>query len=221
MREEISREEIYRKQINVLGIIIAVLSIIIGFMLGFIFDVQGQNDSDSIVDAELPKLSRIAPTEIERAYLEIPQEVFEQQKQTEREIIFTNYFTGDECGSTAKTGSGLTTDQFDVNDKGFYTYNGYVVVAAATNKGLESDYKVLAKFNEPEEGITYYDYGDTLDIKIYGESYKAIVLDTCGACMDIEYLKKYDNGLNRIDIFISDANYSFGKAKGVIIEQFQ
>ena len=55
---------------------------------------------------------------------------------SKREVVFTNYYKGDSEGSTAKTGSGITTDKFQINEKGWYLYEGKVVIAAATYECL-------------------------------------------------------------------------------------
>lgn len=72
---------------------------------------------------------------------------------------------------------------------------------------------------DPEDGIHYWHYGDTFSFVINKIAYDAIVLDTCGASMSIDYLNKYDNGKNRIDIFISNSKYSFGKTQGFILNE--
>ena len=80
----------------------------------------------------------------------------------------------------------MCTDDFQVNENGWYTYKGKVVVATAT--------RYLLKYGYAErEGITYYKYYDTLTLTINGKEYECIVLDSCGAAMK----KKI------IDIFVS------------------
>lgn len=139
---------------------------------------------------------------------------------TKKEVYFTNYYRGDGT-SSSRTGSGLRVSDFQVNDKGWYLYQGKVVCAAATNEGLKSNYGVLANYNQPEESITYYSYYDEITAEIDGVEYELIVLDTCGASHDVAYLNRVDNGMNRIDIFVSDKSFSFGKKKGYVYENIK
>lgn len=144
--------------------------------------------------------------------IEVIEEVEEETKQ---EVFFTSYYIGD-GSSTNRTGSGLTTDMFSINENGWYVYDGYVVLATATIQGLESDYGVLKAYNEPNEHITYYSYGDVVSFEINGKEYQGLIADTCGASHDYDYLSKVDNGTNRIDIFVAEKQYSVGKVKGYI-----
>lgn len=65
---------------------------------------------------------------------------------------------------------------FQVNEKGWYTYKGKLVIATATKYLFSYGYS-------RKENIIYYRYYDILNIKINGTIYEAIVLDSCGACM--------------------------------------
>lgn len=89
------------------------------------------------------------------------------------------------------TGSGKKTSDFQVNEKGWYTYQGKVVIATATPYLLNYGYS-------RKEGITYRKYYDTLTIVIDGIAYEAIVLDSCGAAMS----------KNIIDVFVSGSQYA-------------
>lgn len=108
----------------------------------------------------------------------------------------TSYHPGDDYGSGTKTGSGFSIDDFDtmkIGDKTVYTYEGKIVVAAATEELLNTKYDVRgAKESQPDK--YYFRYGETLQIKFDGNTYDAIVLDSCGASMW--------NGQYRIDIFV-------------------
>ena len=203
MKLETSREEIYKQQIRLLTYMLAVMAIIIGVLIGMVIDVRGE------------VVEEVAEEIVQEVEVVEVVETPSTPTLIEREVVFTNYYTGDRCGSTAKTGSGLTTDQFKVNELGFYTYNNKVVVASATYQGLNSSYGVLERYSEPLDGITYHNYFDTLELKIGGVAYEAIVLDTVGAGME---LQPSDNGLQRYDIFIAGKEYAFGKVRGVILE---
>ena len=138
------------------------------------------------------------------------------ERQTEsiqkKEVRFTNYYQGDSEGSTATTGSGLTTDDFQINEKGWYTYNGKVVVACSTYECLRSDWGGCATVNTMSDvpnGYDVYNYFDEIQIEIDGIIYDAIILDSCLASY-------WDEEFQRYDIFIADEEFAFGKIKGFI-----
>lgn len=110
----------------------------------------------------------------------------------------TSYYTGDETGSTHKTGSGISTSEFEVNDKGWYTYEGKLVFATATNACLNSTNPndACSKWSTPKEGRHYFDYFEEFQVIIDGVEYTGIVLDSCGASM---YLEE-----NRVDLFVAN-----------------
>ena len=100
----------------------------------------------------------------------------------------TSYYAGDGCGSGSCTGSGLCEKDFEINEKGWYTYQGKLVIATATPYLLNYGF-------EKRDGISYHRYKETLFITIQGERYEAIVLDSCGACMRNKI----------IDLFVSNS----------------
>lgn len=127
-------------------------------------------------------------------------------------VWFTNYYIGD--GSSSKrTGSGHTIDEFEINSDGMYTYNGKVVVAAATWEGIHSDYGVLKYINDLPSGYHIYHYDDEIQFTLNGKEYDGIVLDTCGAAM-----QDLDEEYQRMDIFLAGNEYSFGKRIGTVYE---
>lgn len=99
----------------------------------------------------------------------------------------TSYYTGDSTGSGSVTGSGLKSSDFQVNEHGWYTYQGKLVVATATTYLLNYGYA-------RRDGIVYHKYYETLTLTINGKDYPAIILDSCGACMKKPI----------IDIFVKD-----------------
>lgn len=111
----------------------------------------------------------------------------------------TSYHPGDGYGSGNKTGSGKSTSSFDtmkIGNKNVYTYQGKIVVAAATKELLNTGYSVKgAQTSQPDKH--YFKYYDTLKIKFNGNTYDAIVLDSCGASMW--------TGEYRIDIYVPTA----------------
>ena len=100
----------------------------------------------------------------------------------------TSYYSG-EAGSGECTGSGLCTSDFEVNDKGWYTYQGKLVVATATPYLLKYGFNLA-------DGVHTYRYGDEITLNIDGIDYQAVVRDSCGNCMKT----------GRIDLFVSNAN---------------
>ena len=93
----------------------------------------------------------------------------------------TSYWVNDDCGSKDITASGKTSANFQLNDKGWYTWNGMLVIATASTR--------LGRTNQR----TYRLY-EEIYIKINDIVYKAVVLDVCGLCQ-IE---------NRIDLYVKD-----------------
>ncbi len=85
------------------------------------------------------------------------------------------------------TGCGLGIEDFGVNEYGWYTYDGKLVVATATNYLLNYGWRY-------QNGVRLYNYYDVLILEIDGVDYEAIVLDSCGICMTT----------GRIDLFVID-----------------
>lgn len=102
------------------------------------------------------------------------------------ETRMTSYWANDGYGTGDCTGSGLCSWDFRVNEHGWYTYNGKLVVATATTYLTKYGWS-LAK------GVRTYNYYDEITLVIDGVDYPAIVLDSCGSSMS--------NG--RIDLFVS------------------
>jgi hypothetical protein len=129
-------------------------------------------------------------------------------------IVFTNYYTGDSTGSGALTSSGLRTTHFKINSRGWYTYKGYVVLAAATNLCLRVQSGACGKYSKLPTGFIAYNLYDIITFEIDGRRYEGIILDSCGACMvrDAHYPSR-----QKFDIFIADSKYSFGKLTGKLI----
>lgn len=120
----------------------------------------------------------------EAEYIE-PEYIPEQLSST-YETRMTSFWANDGYGTGDCTGSGLCSWDFGVNDKGWYTYNGKLVVATATTYLTKYGWS-LAK------GVRTYNYYDEITLVIDGVDYPAIVLDSCGSSMS--------NG--RIDLFVS------------------
>lgn len=137
--------------------------------------------------------------EIKRIYtqeiIEIPKENKLYNEKQNNIINFsystrmTSYYSNDGYETGICTGSGLCINDFQVNDKGWYTYNKKLVIATATN------YLINYGFNLANN-VKTYKYYDEIIINIDSIDYEAIVLDSCGNCMQT----------GRIDLFVSNSN---------------
>ena len=85
------------------------------------------------------------------------------------------------------TGSGLCSWDFGVNENGWYTYNGKLVVATATQYLANQGWYLAS-------GVHTYRYYDEITLIIDGVEYQAIVLDSCGNCCKTD----------RVDLFVSN-----------------
>ena len=102
----------------------------------------------------------------------------------------TNFWPDDGYGTGRKTGSGKTIYDFQVNEHGWYTYQGKLVIGTGT--------PYLLKFGYTQgKGVRLYEYYDELTLTIDGKNYPAIVLDSCGAAMKEK----------RIDLYIVGERY--------------
>ena len=98
----------------------------------------------------------------------------------EYETRLTAYYPRGRVVSTT-TGCGLTVLDFEVNEYGWYTYDGKLVIATATDYLLNYGWKY-------GDGVRLYTYYDVLILEIDGVDYEAIVLDSCGICMTRGYI---------------------------------
>lgn len=105
----------------------------------------------------------------------------------------TSFYANDELNTGNCTGSGYCWWDFDVNEFGWYTYDGKLVLAAATTY-------LQNKFGT-RDGFTYFKYYDEVNVTIDGVVYPGIILDTCGACYrDI-----------RLDLFVQDGDHTIDR----------
>lgn len=107
----------------------------------------------------------------------------------------TSFYSNDGYGTGSCTGAGLCEKDFQINDKGWYTYQGYLVLAGATTQCLNTKSGACGKWNT-NNGRKYFSYYDKIVVNIDGVAYNGIVLDSCGACM---YVNE-----NRLDLFVSN-----------------
>ena len=187
---------------------IDLIKIWVAFSLAFFFPVVPKLLLFEIrQEAKLP-INRIF---LNRRTFDIDEfEIIERKKP----IAFTYYHTGDSMNSGNITSSGHTTNNFKVNSKGWYTYQGKVVLAAATTVCLYTKSGPCGKWNHVPSEIEVYNLYDTITFEINNKEYQGIILDSCGSCMS---LHPTDNYKQRYDIFISNSSYSFGKLFGYSI----
>ena len=170
-------------------LIIGVLVIILGII--FI------PNEKTIIKKELKQKQRNVETKriYTKELIEIPQQIEQEAKQEEKqekkqEEVKSSYTTRmtsyyPEEGELT-TGSGLSPANFEINDKGWYTYQGKLVVATATIYLANQGWQV-------GNGVHLRKYYNELTLNIDGIDYKAIVLDSCGNCMRTD----------RVDLYVS------------------
>lgn len=129
---------------------------------------------------------------IKEEVVEVKQEIEEKATQTEVSnnswnYRLTSYYTGDADGSSAVTASGKTTDEFQINEHGWYTYQGKLVIATASDR-------LKSWSSYANSTARTFDLYQTLILEIDGVKYEAIVLDVCGAAMKRDI----------IDLFVSN-----------------
>ncbi len=118
--------------------------------------------------------------------------VVNAQAEPIRNYRLTSFYANDGYGTGECVGAGFCAWDFDVNERGWYTYQGKLVLAAATT--------YLQKQFGTREGITYFKYYDEVNITIDGVVYPGIILDTCGACYrDVRLDLFVMSGLHGID----------------------
>lgn len=101
-------------------------------------------------------------------------EVVKAKEEPIKKYRLTSFYANDELNTGDCVGAGFCWWDFGINDKGWYTYDGKLVLAAATT--------YLQKKFGTREGFTYFKYYDEVNITIDGVVYQGIILDTCGAC---------------------------------------
>lgn len=138
------------------------------------YNTNGVNylQSSHLVDKYVPK-------SVEEVPEEIPVSMVGKYR-------LTSFYPNDELKTGDCTGSGYCSWDFQLNERGWYTYKGKLVIAAATT--------YLQKRFGVKEGKAYFKYYDEITLTIDGVEYEGIILDTCGACYNDE----------RVDLFVKD-----------------
>lgn len=114
------------------------------------------------------------------------EEVIESVETGTYETRMTSFWADDGSGTGECTGSGLCSWDFGVDEHGWYTYNGKLVVATATTYLANQGWSVA-------DGVHLYKYYEELVLTIDGVEYDAIILDSCGSSMKTD----------RVDLFVS------------------
>ena len=149
----------------------------------------------------------VVDTPKEKLAVEEKPVVKEEPKEKKKEYIpyrLTSFWFNDGYGTGRCTGSGLCEKDFKVNQKGWYTYKGKLVLAAATYECLNSKRGACGRWNVKRSDKRYYHYYEEIELVIDNVVYKGIILDSCGACM-------YINNEQRIDLFVSGSKYTISR----------
>lgn len=128
-------------------------------------------------------------TEQQEEIQEESQEVYQEPISNTYTTRMTSFWANDGYGTGSCTGSGLCEWDFQVNDKGWYTYNGKLVVATATTYLANQGWFVA-------DGVHLYKYWEELILTIDDVEYEAIILDSCGSSMRTD----------RVDLFVSNGS---------------
>lgn len=199
------------------GIKLIVLCIIIAVLLSSSMAINGYNFYAKDGLGELPQIEPLQEemaTESVITHEEVKHVSKELKTADMREITLTNYYNGDKDGSNSTTGSMKSTKDFEVNELGWYTYQGMVVIATATYECMKSKSGGCQYYNSLKDlpsGYGIYHYYDIINFEVDGVRYDGIVLDSCGASWWAE-------DKQRFDIMIADRKYAFGKMEAVLYE---
>lgn len=143
---------------------------------------------------EIPSIEEeIQEEETEYEPIEVIEEEPVVEEVVEPQVVSNSYTTRMTsfypAEATDCTGSGLCSWDFGVNEHGWYTYNGKLVVATATTYLANQGWYVA-------EGVNLYKYYEELVLTIDGVEYDAIILDSCGSSMKTD----------RVDLFVMNKN---------------
>ena len=178
---------------------VVIVVIVLLLLIGGIFVIKKQlTPKKETTIKETPK--KLKPVK-EEVMFEEPE--IEQQVETPEPIQdvyttrMTSFWANDGYGTGNCTGSGLCSWDFQVNENGWYTYDGKLVIATATTYLANQGWYVA-------DGVHLYRYGDEVTLVIDGVEYDAIVKDSCGNCMKTD----------RVDLFVSNGS----SARDTIVE---
>lgn len=150
-------------------------------------DLNGVSESTKNESEEVEEVEKVE--EVEEEYVEPVEETYVEPVVEISNVYTTRMTSFYPAESSDCTGSGLCSWDFGINENGWYTYNGKLVVATATQY-LANQGWYLA------DGVHTYRYYDEITLVIDGVEYQAIVLDSCGSSMRTD----------RIDLFVTGAD---------------
>lgn len=151
-----------------------------------------RNDLNSVSDSVKNESEEVKEVEeIEEEYVEPVEETYVEPVVEISDVYTTRMTSFYPAESSDCTGSGLCSWDFRVNDNGWYTYNGKLVVATATQY-LANQGWYLAP------GVHTYRYYDEITLVIDGVEYQAIVLDSCGSSMKTDRIDLFVNGADTV-----------------------
>lgn len=146
---------------------------------------EKQEDAETIKSEEIQNEVEVQDANIqENASYEEPTSI-----DTSYTTRMTSFWANDGYGTGECTGSGKCSWDFQINEKGWYTWQGKLVVATATTYLANQGW-----YNAP--GVHLYKYYEELVLTIDGVDYDAIILDSCGSSMKTD----------RIDLFVSNGS---------------
>ena len=175
----------------------AMLFLIILILICIIFNIiNTHRETKNIkVEEKVTKSEKVVKkdlNDVKEEIKEVQEEITEEFSEEPAPVLnvydtrMTSFYPAE---SSDCTGSGLCSWDFEVNEHGWYTYQGKLVVATATQY-LANQGWYLA------DGVHTFRYYDEITLVIDGVEYQAIVLDSCGNSMKTD----------RIDLFVIDAN---------------
>lgn len=173
------------------------------YILGIIVSIVTKSNTKASKNETVLEEIKKEPI-IEKKEEELIEDIIIEEPKQYYDYRLTSFWNNDGFGTGSCTGSGLCEKDFQINDRGWYTYNNKIVLAAATYECLNSRSGPCGNWNYKKEGKIYYKYYDEIEIIIDGISYEGIILDSCGGCMYIDYEQ-------RIDLFVSGEKYAIDR----------
>jgi hypothetical protein len=188
-----------RKQIIAGGIILGIIALCYVIIFISVLFSKPMQDVEPNVTKQNIEIKTTPNTE---AIPEKEEVVIKEEPVAEQPVVkptlnyrLTSYYKDDGTGVGNCTGSGKCIKDFTINEKGWYTYQGKLVLGGATKACLNTTGDQACMRFEEVSGRHYFNYFEEITITIDNISYDAIILDSCGACM---YVNE-----NRLDLFVS------------------
>ena len=186
-------KKIKRIKIKLGGYILIIIVILSAFAFKGIKIGHTKAKHTEVVQIDVQE-EKVVKTEINGVLEDIEENI--EEEQVEEPVIeysniyetrMTSFWANDGYGTGECTGSGLCSWDFDIDEHGWYTYQGKLVIATATTYLANQGWYVA-------DGVHLRQYGDEVTLVIDGIEYDAIVKDSCGNCMKTD----------RVDLFVSN-----------------